>query len=235
VIARESEMASDSTKMSCGRLGMTDTDSRLLERVASGRDPVALEALMNRHGPLVLGACGRVLCDPRAAEDAFLATFRVLASQAATLVHEKSISSWLYRFACRLAQKTRASATHRTGMRAATVVDAIKGVGEVACWEELGRILDAEVDRLPASYRAAIVPCGLEAWDVGEAARQLNWKPAQVQQRLTAGLEMLRKRLAVRGVPLSAQTLFQFLTKDAGGDVVPERLVLAVVHAAHQP
>ena len=60
-------------------------DDQLLDQFLSTRDGAAFEALMARHGPMVLGVCRAVLRNPSDAEDAFQATFLVLVKKARTL------------------------------------------------------------------------------------------------------------------------------------------------------
>src|SRR5215211_3578823 len=73
-----------------------DTDARLLERFAARKDEDAFAALVERHGPMVLAVCRRVLHDAHAAEDAFQATFLVLARKAATVRNRQFVGGWLY-------------------------------------------------------------------------------------------------------------------------------------------
>src|SRR5262245_27567255 len=85
-------------------------DHELLDAFLAGRDPYALEALVLRHGPMVLRvACG-VLADAHDAEDVFQATFLALARRAASIRDGESLGSWLHGVAYRLALKLRASA-----------------------------------------------------------------------------------------------------------------------------
>src|SRR4051812_45580896 len=72
------------------------TDRHLLERFAANQDEGAFETLVRRHGPLVLGVCRRVLNDAHDAEDAFQATFLVLARKAASIRKQEAVGSWLY-------------------------------------------------------------------------------------------------------------------------------------------
>src|SRR5262245_22208382 len=72
------------------------TDGQLVEAFVSHRDAVAFEALLLRHGPMVLGVCRRVLRDPHDAEDAFQATFLVLARKAASVIPRERVGNWLY-------------------------------------------------------------------------------------------------------------------------------------------
>src|SRR2546429_7244589 len=79
------------------------TDAALLTRYVATRDEASFAALVRRHGPMVLGVCRRVLHDFHDAEDAFQATFLVLAKKAASLVVGESLGCWLYEVACRTA------------------------------------------------------------------------------------------------------------------------------------
>src|SRR5579871_6123792 len=83
------------------------TDGQLLERFVADRDPAAFEGLVQRHGSLVLGLCRRILRDAHTTEDAFQATFVVLARKAASIRKRESISSWLYGVAYRVAVRAR--------------------------------------------------------------------------------------------------------------------------------
>src|SRR6516225_3046064 len=80
-------------------------DRELLQRFAIGREEPAFEALVQRHGPMVLGVCRRVLHNSHDAEDAFQATFLVLMRKAGSLDQRGSLAGWLYTVAYRLALK----------------------------------------------------------------------------------------------------------------------------------
>ncbi len=81
----------------------TTTDAELLQRFVRERDESAFAALMDRHGPMVLGVCERMIGDAHAAEDAFQAAFLVLVRKAHTIGNREAIGPWLYRVAFRLA------------------------------------------------------------------------------------------------------------------------------------
>jgi hypothetical protein len=70
-------------------------DGALLDLFLARRDESAFEALVRRHGPMVLAVCLRVLKGAQDAEDAFQATFLVLARRAGSIGKRGSLASWL--------------------------------------------------------------------------------------------------------------------------------------------
>ena len=93
-------------------------EPQLLERFATRRDPVAFEALVLRHGPMVLGVCRRVLRDPDEAADAFQATFLVLARKAGAIRDGDRLGPWLHAVATKTAHRARSQSRKRAGMTA---------------------------------------------------------------------------------------------------------------------
>src|SRR5262245_19021409 len=85
-------------------------DSRLLERFINRRDGVAFEAIVARHGPMVLGVCRRLLREPSDIEDAFQATFLILVRKAGSLRDRDRLGPWLHGVAHRVAVRARAQA-----------------------------------------------------------------------------------------------------------------------------
>src|SRR5438270_11619394 len=90
-------------------------DETLLTSFVERQDEAAFEALVRRHGPLVLGVCRRVLGHHHDAEDAFQATFLVLARKAASLRSRELVGNWLYGAAYRTALEARATLTRPRG------------------------------------------------------------------------------------------------------------------------
>src|SRR5262245_17671571 len=184
-----------------------DNDGRLLRRFLTHRDETAFAALLYRHGPMVLGVCRRVLGDSPDAEDAFQATFLVLATKAGSIQRMGSVGSWLHGVAARLARQVISStARRRAHEREATAMPPSNAPDAVE-WRDLRPVLDEELERLPQKYRAPLVLCYLEGKSHEEAAQQLGWTSGTVCGRLARARDLLRGRLIRRGVTLSAPAL----------------------------
>jgi RNA polymerase sigma factor (sigma-70 family) len=206
------------------------TDAQLLERFAVGRDEPAFAALMVRHGPMVLGVCRRLLRDADQAEDAFQASFLVLARKAGTIKSRPLLSAWLYGVAYKVAARLRGRAWRRQaretqGTDLASVAAAIDPDPS-----DLPPLLHEEVQRLPDKYRNPIVLCYLEGKTHEEAALLLRWPLGTVKTRLTRARGMLRSRLTRRGVTASEGMMTTALA--ANPATAPAKLVDATIRAA---
>jgi RNA polymerase sigma factor (sigma-70 family) len=214
------------------RLRSTDLpDGQLLGRYVTRRDELAFEMLVRRHGPMVLGVCRRLLLNPEDAEDAFQATFLVLARKAAKVLPRERVGPWLHGVAYHAAQKARAIASRRKAREkqvrslpeAATIAEGL--------WSDLAPLLDQELTRLPEKYRLPIILCDLEGKTRAKAARQLGWPEGTVAGRLARGRALLAKRLTRLGLPLSAGVLTAVLSQNVSACVLLT-LVLSTVEAA---
>jgi RNA polymerase sigma factor (sigma-70 family) len=188
-------------------------DRELLARVVTGLDDAAFAELVRRHGPLVWGVCRRVLRHEQDAEDAFQATFVVLARKAGTIRAGSSLASWLYGVAHRVALRARTDAARRRRHECAAAVAA--GATSELRWDDVRAVLDEELARLPEHYRAPLLSCYLEGMTQDEAARALGWSDGTLRGRLQRGRERLRARLARRGLSLSAALCAGTLAADA--------------------
>jgi RNA polymerase sigma factor (sigma-70 family) len=200
------------------------SDPDLLARFLTGRDEAAFATLVRRHGGLVLAACRRSLNDPADVEDAFQATLVVLLRKAETIRHQQSLAGWLYRVASRAAAQVRESRDCRRRHEArAACPEVTAPTGPDLSWRETSAILHAEVDRLPLRLSLPLILCYFDGKTRDEAAKQLGWSLGVLRGRLDRGRAMLRKRLARRGVELSAG-LFAVLGVDAARAVTPTLL-----------
>jgi RNA polymerase sigma factor (sigma-70 family) len=172
-------------------------DADLLRRFLSGRDQAAFAALVGRHGPLVLGVCRRILRHEQDVEDAFQATFLVLARKAGCIGRPELLGNWLHGVALRTARKARARVARQP--RCAEGLDEVPARAEEQAIELRG-VLDEELERLPEKYRSALVLCCLAGLTREEAADRLGRTPGAVKGLLERGRERLRRRLAQRGV-----------------------------------
>ncbi len=207
------------------------TDADLLGRIAARREEAAFAAVLERHGPLVFGVCRRVLADVQDAEDAFQATFLVLARKAGSIRRGASLASWLHGVALRvsLEAKTRA-ALRRRHERAAAALRR-DGAPDEAPWADVRPALDEELRRLPEKYRAPLVLHYLEGKTKQEAARQLGWAEGTVSGRLDRARKLLRRRLVRRGVAVPAGALAAVLSAEAA-PAAPPALQEATLRAA---
>ena len=199
-------------------LGLSPAE--LLDRFAASRDEAAFAALVAHHGPMVLATCRRLLGNRADADDAFQATFLVLARQAGAIQHSERLAPWLHSIARRVSVRARSNATRRRQVEG-------EGHDEGAVADppddafELRAVLDEELARLPAKYRDPLVLCYLEGLTHDEAAGQLSWPVGTVRSRLAGGRDRLRARLTRRGF-------------DPAVGALPPTLPLAVVSRSLQ-
>ena len=205
-------------------------DGELLTRYRTRRDQDAFGSLVRRHGPMVLGVCRRVLRDAHAADDAFQATFLVLAKRADAVRPPDRLAPWLYGVAYRTALKARGRAFRRTRVEreyATEVSNRPPAASEEAA--DLLPVIDEQLNALPEKYRTPLVLCALQGLNKAEAAACLGLPEGTVSSRLARAREMLRDRLARRGVvvPLAA-----LCTADALQAAVPAALAASAAGVA---
>jgi RNA polymerase sigma factor (sigma-70 family) len=194
-------------------------DGLLLERFARRRDEWAFAALVKRHGPMVLGVCRRVLVNHHDAEDAFQATFLVLARKADSVRVRETLGPWLHGVANRIALRSRARTarlrdieTQASTMRPATSAGNQTEVDLVSAVHE-------ELDRLPARYRDPVLVCDLSGLGRRDAADRLGLPEGTVSSRLARGRALLKERLRRRGFGLAAGSVAALLAESARATV----------------
>ena len=208
------------------------TDGQLLSRYVGRGNQEAFAVLVQRHGPLVLGVCRRVLHHDQDTEDAFQAAFVVLARKASTILKHDSVASWLYKVTYRIALRLRADKLRRRAQEPRPAKAAADPVLGDVVRNELRQVLDEEVHRLPEKYRAPILLCYLQGQTNEEAAALLHCPAGTVKIRLSRAREMLRKRLVKRGLALSVTSALGVVLVDMARGAVPQPLTKAAELAA---
>jgi RNA polymerase sigma factor (sigma-70 family) len=208
------------------------TDGQLLASFIDQKDEAAFEALVRRHGPMVFGVCRRVIRNHHDAEDAFQATFLVLARKASSVKPRERVANWLHGVALRTAMKAKAMTAKRQGREKQVTEMPEPELTQQDQWRDLQPLLDQELNGLPENYRLPILLCDLEGKTIKEATQQLGWPQGTLAGRLARGRKLLAKRLANRGVVLSAGSLAAVLAPNVGSAGVPTSLISSTVKAA---
>ena len=195
---RNTEFVEDLGRIFAGRT-FPPGDRALLEEFVRGRDEAAFEALVDRHGPMVRGICRRILRDPGDADDAFQATFLVLFLKSRRIGDADRLAPWLFGVATRVAIKARARGARRRERLGSVQIDAVAPAPDHDLLDVMP-LIDAEIARLPAKLRAAVVLCLVEGASLDEAARRLSCPVGTVKSRLARGREALRAQLRRQGV-----------------------------------
>jgi RNA polymerase sigma factor (sigma-70 family) len=220
------------TLYAVGSIGSV-TDGQLLDRFVTCRDEAAFEALVERHGRMVLQICRGFLGNAHDAEDAFQATFLVLARQAGSIRKRDSVASWLFGVAGRIAVRARVDAARRRKYeRRAAEVATRTDVHEEQ--PDLGPALYEEVAKLPKKYREVVVLCCFEGCTYEGAARRLGRPIGTVKVRLSRARGLLLGRLTRRGLGLPAGVLTLGTFAEAAAPV-PDALVRCTLQAVKRP
>jgi polysaccharide biosynthesis/export protein len=227
------------------------SDRQLLERFATRRDAsaeAAFEALVLRHGPMVLRVCRNALGDATDAQDAFQATFLILVRRCGSIRRLESVGSWLYGVACRVAARARVEAARRRAAErggALRVVTAVEpSDGGPSDSDEYGPLVQEEVRRLPEKYRAVVTLCYWQGLTQEQAAEQLGCPLGTVRSRLARARDLLRRRLTRRGLATLAGVVAAALDGESATASIaavawrlapiPTQLIQSTIRAAAQ-
>src|SRR5262249_1945872 len=208
-----------------------DSDRQLVSRALAERDAAALQAIVHRHGAMVYRVCGRVLQRSQDAEDAFQATFLVLAQKLRTLRKHASLASWLHGVAYRVSVRAKQQANSRR-RRESQAPSADTMPPDDVTWKELRSALHAALSQLPDKWRLPLVLCYLEGRTQEEAAKRLAWSKSTLRSRLEEAREALARRLSKRGVALPAALSAVLLSDCAASSAPAAGLVAKAVEAA---
>ncbi|HEY3789471.1 MAG TPA: RNA polymerase sigma factor [Urbifossiella sp.] len=197
-------------------------DRTLLGRFIDNRDEAAFAAIVKRHGGMVFGICRRALGDAHLAEDAFQAVFLVLARNPQAAAKASSLAGWLFGIARRVSLAARRHEQRR--QKREQRIAAPTPANNSTDWNDLLRIVDEELAKIPDENRSALIACFLREQTHDEAARELGWSLSTLRRRLDRGKELLRARLTRRGATLSAALLAGLLAPSTVA-AVPRRLL----------
>jgi RNA polymerase sigma factor (sigma-70 family) len=231
-ITELSRVIDDLRQAALARDGEGPSDGELLEQFIRHRDETAFEALMARHGRMVLGVCRRLLGSDHDAEEAFQATFLVLARKASSVQPRDWVGNWLYGVAYRTALEARTVCAKRRARERQVDPMPEPQAAPPELWRDTEGVLDGELHRLPDKYRVAVVLCEIEGRSRKDVARQLNIPEGTLSSRLAAARKMLADRLARKGVGLTAVALGSLLAENAAAAAPSSSLVSATVKAA---
>jgi RNA polymerase sigma factor (sigma-70 family) len=207
-----------------------ESDAQTLRRFVVSRDEAAFATLVDRYGRMVLTVCRRVLGNNHAAEDAFQATFLVLARKAGWISKRSSLASWLWQVAYRSALRARQTSG---AVRLQPLPDEDLSArrrddpAEIVAQRELGLVVLEEIQRLPEKCRAPFILCVLEDQDYRTVAAELRRPLGTVSAQVTRAKELLRKRLKRRGWTLPTGFIGFWFASSAPASV-PHTLLSAV-------
>lgn len=215
-----------------GRLKASDEE--LVRRFVTTRCDEAFAELVLRHGPVVMAVCRRVLGREQDAEDAFQATFLVLARKAASLRCAGSVAAWLHKTAHRIALRARAANTRRRERTLeAEAMIASETLSHITSDHEQS-VLDEELNRMPEKYRLPLYLCCIEGMSRDEAAERMQCSPGSLKGLLERGRRLLRQRLMLRRVSLGAALAALAQSQQTAHGAVAPSLVAATVQAGVQ-
>jgi RNA polymerase sigma factor (sigma-70 family) len=179
------------------------SDDQLIDTFLTGEkedSDAAFEALVKRHGPMVLGVCRHVLTQEADALDAFQATFLALARRAGTIQNRQILGCWLHAVAYRTASRARhRRARSSPRMEIQEIEESHLGPAGAASRNELRLLVRAKIDGLPARYRSLVLHTYMEGKSNEQVARLLRRPVGTVKGQLSRARDLLRARLYRRG------------------------------------
>lgn len=198
------------------------SDRDLLRRFLQDDDQQAFAAVVKRHQLLVLSVCRRILVLEQDVDDAFQATFVALARRPRSIRKATSLSSWLYTVAWRTSWRLIRQRRNRN----------VEPLSEHPAQEPPGpldriasaqdcHILDEELNLLPDRYREVLVMAYFTDRTSQQIADELNVSKGTIDGRMRQAKNLLRVRLARRGVGIAALTMVAGLTSSASAASAP--------------
>jgi cytochrome c peroxidase len=206
------------------------SDRDLLRQFSDAQDEAAFGTLLRRHGAMVLDVCRSVLGNEADAEDAFQATFLILACKASSIRNTASVGNWLHGVAYRTALKALAQSTTRQKNEARAPARTVTAPDDLT-WREVRQVLHEELTGLSERYRVPLVACYLEGKTQDEASEQIGVATSTLKERLERGRSLLRARLIRRGLG-PATLLVAAASPAANAAPLPAAMLLQTIEAA---
>lgn len=209
------------------------SDGDALAKAAQG-DEYAFEELVQRHGPLVLGACLRILRQREEAEDAAQAVFIALARKAGdrSLQARSSLAGWLYQTAWYVSLRAKEALVLQKRHEKEAARQSAQGTQTEGDWTEIAPLLDRALHELPEKFRLPLVLHHLKGLPATAVGAALNCSEQAIKHRLVRGRELLRDHLARLGVKTSASALSVAISANALGAPLPAAFASATAKAA---
>jgi RNA polymerase sigma factor (sigma-70 family) len=207
------------------------TDAQLLDSFLSRHDERAFEALIYRHGPMVMGVCRRTLGCLEDAEDAFQATFLVLVRKAKS-IKRGMVGNWLYGVAYRTAMKAKVMRARKVARERRAREMARPKARQEEVWEQLAPLIDKELNGLPDYYRSAVILCDLEGLSRKDAAHKLGWSEGTLSGRLAQARALLARRLSHTSLSISGGALAVLLSEQTASACLSTSVVASTSKAA---
>jgi RNA polymerase sigma factor (sigma-70 family) len=201
------------------------SEGQLLDRFVARRDDEAFRAIVARHGPMVLSVCRSILRDPNDVDDAFQAVFLILVRRADSLCRRDLLGGWLHGVARRVARRALVEAMQRRD-REGTGPEPADKTGPVDDNVDVLPLIHEEVNRLPESYREAVVLCYFQGRSHEEAAQELGWPVGTVKGRLARARDLLRDRLTRRGLTVPSAAVATVLAREGHAAVAPSLITM---------
>ncbi len=211
---------------------MIRNDGELLRAFHAANDQAAFEELLQRHAALVFNVCNRILADRQEAEDATQAVFLTLARKAGTLQQRATVSTWLYQVAWHVATRARSASRARARLEVEAARMKESTTPNLPSQDALKALLDDALNALPLQYLQPLVLHHLEGRSEEEGARLMGLKLGTFSARLNRARELLRTRLAQRGVAFSSVVLLQEALRQTLAGPAPATLLAATAKAA---
>ena len=210
------------------------SEGEILDRFLRDRDERAFGVLVDRHGPMVLRTCRSLLGDHHRAEDAFQATFLVLARRGGSIRDAELLGPWLHRVARRVSSRALAESSRRRRRERPSTDSLDLAVAPESRPDPDRLAIVEEVDRLPEHYRRPVILCDLQGLTHAEAASRLGWPIGTVKGRQSRARDLLRRRLTRRGLAAGSILLARPLDAAPSAALVARLLPIAAAFAARR-